>query len=139
MLFPKPAYAIRAAVFNVGNPAFKNFLNITPEDVQNMLNVVAAAFAFSRSAIQAFQENDVEEMNGTKGTLIFTGATASLRGGVITSAFSTGKHGLRALNQSLAKEFGKESIHVAHVSFLQLTLFSCRVCSRFKHQLIVHH
>lgn len=117
MHFPKPEYAIRAAVFNVGNPAFKNFLNITPEDIQNTMNVVAAGFAFSRSAIQAFQGNDIEETNGTRGTLIFTGATASLRGGVFTSAFSAGKHGLRALNQSLAKEFGKENIHVAHVSF----------------------
>jgi len=112
--FSKPAYTIRAAVFNAGDPTFKNFLDITPEDVQNSLNVVATAFAFSRSAILAFKENDIEEANGGRGTLIFTGATASLRGGVFTSAFSAAKHGLRALNQSLAKEFGKENIHVAH-------------------------
>jgi len=37
-----------------------------------------------------------------------------LRGNVVTSAFSAGKHGVRALSQSLAKEFGKENIHVAH-------------------------
>ena len=114
-------------MFNAGDSVFKNFLDITPDDVQNTLNVVAAAFAYSRSAILAFKENDIEEANGTRGTLIFTGATASLRGGVFTSAFSAGKHGLRALNQSLAKEFGKENIHVAHVSFLQATLFSCRI------------
>ncbi|THH07724.1 hypothetical protein EW146_g9223, partial [Bondarzewia mesenterica] len=52
---------------------------------------------------------------GKRGTLLFTGATASLRGNVTTSAFATGKFGLRALAQSLSKEFGKENIHVAHV------------------------
>jgi short-subunit dehydrogenase len=51
---------------------------------------------------------------GAKGTLLFTGATASLRGGKVTAQFSSGKHALRALSQSLSKEFGKENIHVAH-------------------------
>jgi hypothetical protein len=49
---------------------------------------------------------------GKRGTLLFTGATASLRGNVVTSAFSSSKFALRALSQSLAKEFGKEDIHV---------------------------
>ena len=56
-----------------------------------------------------------------KGTLIFTGATASIRGNKTTSAFAAGKHGLRALSQSLAKEFGKEDIQVCHF-FLLLDL-----------------
>jgi short-subunit dehydrogenase len=51
---------------------------------------------------------------GARGTLLFTGATASLRGNTTTSAFSAGKFGLRALSQSLSKEFGKDNIHVAH-------------------------
>lgn len=113
--FPKPGFAIRAAVYNVGEPVFKNFLDITPKDVQNVLQTgVAAAFSFARGAILAFKDNDIEQANGKRGTLIFTGATASLRGGPLTSAFSAGKHGVRALSQSLAKEFGKENIHVAH-------------------------
>jgi NAD(P)-dependent dehydrogenase (short-subunit alcohol dehydrogenase family) len=44
--------------------------------------------------------------------LIFTGATASLRGNKTTSLLSSGKHAIRALSQSLNKEFGKENIHV---------------------------
>lgn len=63
----------------------------------------------------AFKENDIEQPNGKRGALIFTGATAGIRGNVMTSAISAGKHGLRALSQSLAKEFGKENIHVSHV------------------------
>ena len=49
------------------------------------------------------------------GTLIFTGATASLRGREGFSAFAAAKAGLRALAQSLARELGPEGVHVAHV------------------------
>ncbi len=49
-----------------------------------------------------------------RGTIIFTGATASLRGGSGFAAFAGAKHGLRALAQSMARELGPEGIHVAH-------------------------
>ncbi|MCF8466418.1 MAG: SDR family oxidoreductase [Sneathiella sp.] len=49
-----------------------------------------------------------------KGTILFTGATASIRGGAGYSAFAGAKHGLRALAQSLARELGPQGIHVAH-------------------------
>lgn len=48
------------------------------------------------------------------GTMIFTGATASTRGGSGFSAFAGAKHALRALAQSLARELGPKGIHVAH-------------------------
>jgi NAD(P)-dependent dehydrogenase (short-subunit alcohol dehydrogenase family) len=48
-------------------------------------------------------------------TLIFTGATASLRGSAECSGFATGKFALRALAQSLAREFGPKRVHVAHL------------------------
>lgn len=50
-----------------------------------------------------------------RGTLIFTGATASLRGRDGFSAFAAAKAGLRALAQSLARELGPQGVHVAHV------------------------
>jgi short-subunit dehydrogenase len=50
-----------------------------------------------------------------RGTILFTGATASLRGGAGFSAFAGAKHALRALAQSLARELGPQGIHVAHV------------------------
>jgi short-subunit dehydrogenase len=78
---------------------------------------IEAAFSFSRNAIKTFKENAIDPANGARGTLLFTGATASLRGNVTTSAFAAGKSGSRALSQSLAKEFGKQNIHVAHVNF----------------------
>ena len=48
------------------------------------------------------------------GTIIFTGATASLRGGTGYAAFSGAKGALRMLAQSMARELGPEGIHVAH-------------------------
>lgn len=50
-----------------------------------------------------------------QGTILFTGATASLRGGAGFSAFAGAKHALRALAQSLAREMGPQGLHVAHV------------------------
>ena len=50
-----------------------------------------------------------------RGTLIFTGATASVRGASHFSAFSAGMAGKRALSQSLASELGPKGVHVAHV------------------------
>jgi short-subunit dehydrogenase len=54
------------------------------------------------------------EGDGHKGTIIFTGATASLRGSANFAAFAGAKHALRALAQSMARELGPRGIHVAH-------------------------
>ena len=48
------------------------------------------------------------------GTIIFTGATASIRGRDRLAAFAGAKHALRALAQSMARELGPQNIHVAH-------------------------
>jgi NAD(P)-dependent dehydrogenase (short-subunit alcohol dehydrogenase family) len=50
-----------------------------------------------------------------RGTILFTGATASLRGGANFANLAVGKFGLRALAQSMARELGPKSVHVAHV------------------------
>ena len=50
-----------------------------------------------------------------RGTIIFTGATAALRGSANFAAFSGAKHALRALAQSMARELGPQGVHVAHV------------------------
>ena len=50
-----------------------------------------------------------------RGTILFTGATASMRGGIGYAAFAGGKHALRALAQSMARELAPQGIHVAHV------------------------
>ncbi|WP_019448410.1 SDR family oxidoreductase [Cupriavidus sp. BIS7] len=50
-----------------------------------------------------------------RGTILFTGATAALRGAANFAAFAGAKHALRALAQSMARELGPQNIHVAHV------------------------
>ena len=50
-----------------------------------------------------------------RGTILFTGATASVRGRDGFAAFAAAKHGLRAVAQSMARELGPQGIHVAHV------------------------
>ena len=50
-----------------------------------------------------------------RGTILFTGATASVRGSAGFAAFSGAKHALRALAQSMARELGPQGVHVAHV------------------------
>lgn len=112
--WPSQAKAeIRVALWNASHGVWKNFLDVTEEDVRDSVegNIVGP-FAFSREAILAFKENELDD-RGRRGTLLFTGATASIRGNVVTSAFAAGKHALRALSQSLAKEFGKQNIHVS--------------------------
>lgn len=109
-----PEGSLRVAVYNAGDGFFKSFLDVTPEDIRKAtVSNVDGAFAFSRAAIVRFKTNELDP-KGKRGTLIFTGATASIRGNTTTSIFSAAKHALRALSQSLSKEFGKENIHVAH-------------------------
>jgi NAD(P)-dependent dehydrogenase (short-subunit alcohol dehydrogenase family) len=50
-----------------------------------------------------------------RGTILFTGATASLRGGANFANLAVGKFGLRAVAQSMARELGPKGVHVAHV------------------------
>jgi len=50
-----------------------------------------------------------------RGTILFTGATAALRGSATFAAFAGAKHALRALAQSMARELGPKNVHVAHV------------------------
>ncbi|KAE9404198.1 NAD(P)-binding protein [Gymnopus androsaceus JB14] len=113
--YPSPQYSIRAAVYNAGHGVRKPFLDVTPEDIKGVTETnIDGAFAFAHEVITEFKKNEIDPTTGKRGVLIFTGATASIRGNITTSAFSVGKFALRALSQSLAKEFGKQNIHVAH-------------------------
>ena len=67
-----------------------------------------AGFLMGREAARRMEPRE-------RGTIIFTGATASLRGGAGFSAFASAKAGLRAVAQSMARELGPKNVHVAHV------------------------
>ncbi|KAF8901592.1 hypothetical protein CPB85DRAFT_1377296 [Mucidula mucida] len=110
--YSAPQYCFRVALWNTaGHFVWKKFLDITPQDVHSVMQEdVEAGFEFSRQAISLFLDNDLDSQ-GSRGALLFTGATASLRGNTMTSAFAAGCFALRGLSQSLAKEFSKSNIH----------------------------
>ncbi|KAI0033194.1 NAD(P)-binding protein [Vararia minispora EC-137] len=110
-----PESELRVAVFNIAATTFKPFLEYTEADIDASLDLnIRAGYAFAREVILRQKEQPIGE-HGKRGALLFTGATASLRGNTRTCAFAVGKHGLRALANSLAKEFSKQNIHVAHI------------------------
>jgi len=97
-------------VYNVGNNRPKDFLELTPEDIEACWRECAfGGFMVAQAAIPRMLEA------GGYTSLIFTGATASLRGRPPFSAFASAKAAERALAQSLAREYGPKGIHVAHV------------------------
>jgi len=108
-----PKEEIRVTLYNAAHGVWKPFLDVTEEDVKASADVnIIGAFAFAKESILAFKDLELDEV-GKRGALFFTSATAALRGNKTTSAFAAGKFALRALSQSLAKEFGKQNIHVS--------------------------
>lgn len=92
-----------------GMITLKSFLETTHAEMTNNINVnFLSATAISRAILGKMNQRN-------QGTLIFSGATASVRGGARSAAFSAGKFALRGFAQSLAREFGPQGIHVAHV------------------------
>jgi NAD(P)-dependent dehydrogenase (short-subunit alcohol dehydrogenase family) len=108
---------VRAAVFNAGNGVRGAALDLEAAQFEQAWRGGAfAGFLFAREAIQALRLNghDPAAPQG-RGSLVFTGATASLRGGAKFAAFASSKAALRSLAQSLAREHGPQGIHVSHV------------------------
>ena len=100
---------IEAFVFNVGGNVKFDVLDTTTRVYTKVWQMCAlAGFLTGREVAKRMVERG-------HGTMLFTGATASLRGSAGFSAFSGGKHALRALAQALARELGPKGIHVAHV------------------------
>jgi NAD(P)-dependent dehydrogenase (short-subunit alcohol dehydrogenase family) len=103
------AAPLEAAVFNAGGNWPKRFLEMDATFLEDMWRVNAqAGFFFAKAALEAM-------LPRKRGSLIFTGASASLRGRANFGGFAQAKAALRALAQSAAREFGPQGIHVAHV------------------------
>jgi NAD(P)-dependent dehydrogenase (short-subunit alcohol dehydrogenase family) len=96
-------------VYNAGAFQMGGILEIAPEKFDECFRAnCAGAFYAAQQVLPAMVE-------AARGTILLTGATASLRGSARFSALAVGKFGLRALAQSMAREFGPQGIHVAHV------------------------
>lgn len=96
-------------VYNVGNNQFSGLRDMTDEFFENLWRVCCfGGFLTGREAATRM-------IPAGGGTLLFTGATASLRSRPPFTAFASAKAGLRAVAHGMAREFGKEGLHVGHI------------------------
>ena len=92
----------------------KPFLELTDDEFFAGLEVSGkGAFLFSKAFLPLLLKG-LQSSPENPPSLIFTGATASIKANALMSSFNTGKFALRALSSSLAKEFGPQGVHVAH-------------------------
>jgi len=100
---------LEVAVFNVGANVNFALLETTERVFRKVWELACCAgFLTGREAARCMLRHG-------GGSIFFTGATASLRGGAGYAAFASAKFGLRALAQSMVRELGPKNIHVAHL------------------------
>jgi NAD(P)-dependent dehydrogenase (short-subunit alcohol dehydrogenase family) len=100
---------IDLAVYNAGNNMPGDLLTMEADFFERCWRVGCfGGFLFGREAARIMKPRG-------RGTILFTGASASLRGKPYFAAFTVAKAGLRNFAQSMAREFGPLGIHVAHV------------------------
>jgi len=116
-------------VYNAGAFQMGGILDITPDQFD------ACMRANCSGALFAAQQVLPSMVMQKRGTILLTGATASLRGSARFAALATGKFALRALAQSMAREFGPQGIHVAHV-IIDGQIDSARFPQREKHTML---
>jgi len=100
---------LEVCIFNVGANVNYPLLETTERVFRKVWEMACyGGFLSAREAARVMLPRE-------RGCIFFTGATASMRGGVGYSAFSAAKFGLRAVAQSTARELGPKNIHVAHL------------------------
>jgi NAD(P)-dependent dehydrogenase (short-subunit alcohol dehydrogenase family) len=96
-------------VFNTGANRPADFLSLEPEEFEAFWRASCfAGFLVGQEAARRMLPNH-------KGTILFTGASGSLRGKPGYAQFAAAKAGLRMVSQSMAREFGPRGLHVAHI------------------------
>jgi NAD(P)-dependent dehydrogenase (short-subunit alcohol dehydrogenase family) len=100
---------LEIVAFNAGNNRARPLLEMEASFFEDTWRVVCfGGFLVGREAARRMAAQ-------RRGTLFFTGASASLRGRPPFAAFASAKAGLRSLAQAMAREFGPQGVHVAHV------------------------
>ncbi|WPH04561.1 putative oxidoreductase, short chain dehydrogenase/reductase family [Acrodontium crateriforme] len=107
---------VAAAIFNAsGRFVRKPLLEMSVEDFGAGWHVsVKGAFIFSQATLPGLLKHAEDSDAKHPPTLIFTGATASVKANAQMSGFASAKYGMRALSQSIAREFAPKGVHVAH-------------------------
>ena len=100
---------VEVFVFNTGAQHRSSILDMTTRIYRQVWeSATLAGFVTGREAARRMAAQG-------RGTIIFTGATASVRGGANFASFASAKHALRALAQSMARELGPMGVHVGHI------------------------
>jgi hypothetical protein len=100
---------VEVCLFNAGSNVNKPLIETTEKLFFKAWELACyAGFLVGREAARVMTSRG-------RGTILFTGATASLRGGKGFAAFAAAKFGLRAVAQAMARELGPKNIHVAHL------------------------
>jgi len=108
-LFDSAGNDLDLAIYNAGNNTPGKIVDMDASYFEQSWRVVCfGGFLFGREAIRRMLPNKA-------GTLLFTGASASLRGRPGYGAFNSAKAGIRVLAQAMAKEYAADGIHVGHV------------------------
>jgi len=108
-LFDAAGADLDLAIYNAGNNTPGKIVDMDAGYFEQSWRIVCfGGFLFGREAIRRM-------LPKKKGTILFTGASASLRGRPNYGAFNSAKAGLRTLAQAMAKEYAEEGIHVGHV------------------------
>ena len=101
--------AVEVLVFNMGAQHRSSILDMTTRIYRQVWeSATLAGFVTGREAARRMVVQG-------GGTIIFTGATASVRGGANFASFASAKHALRALSQSMARELGPMGVQVGHI------------------------
>jgi NAD(P)-dependent dehydrogenase (short-subunit alcohol dehydrogenase family) len=108
-LFEKAGSGLNLAIYNTGNNYPGQIIDMDAEYfLKSWQSCCFGGFLFGREAVRRMVPSG-------KGSLLFTGASASLRGRANFGAFNSAKAGLRTLAQAMAKEYGAQGIHVGHL------------------------
>ena len=108
---------LSVVVYNASGRTRAPITELSPEAFERAWRVSCfGGFLVGRCAAQAMLAND--DRNGddeTRGTILFTGATASVKAYAGSASFAVGKYGLRALAESMSRELAPQGVHVCHI------------------------
>ena len=108
-LFDQAGDGLELVIYNAGNNTPGRIIDMEADYFEASWRVLCfGAFLVGREAVRRMVPQG-------RGSLLFTGASASLRGRAGFGAFNSGKAGLRNLAQAMAKEYGGDGIHIGHV------------------------
>lgn len=114
-LFSELESPLRVVVYNPSARQRAPLIDLDPEAVRTAIQVTAyGAFLVGQEAARRMLEQDIED--GARGTILFTGASAGVKGFPQSAPFAMGKFAQRGLAQSMARELHPKGIHVAWIN-----------------------